>query len=357
MLTVRPWILAISCTVAVVAAATVGRAMAESPTASFHGKILQMQTAFNPNLPGPGEGVRTFTKSIRHMSGGNLVIKMVEPGRVVPTPEMLDAVISGDLEAAYTWSGYAASKAAVFQVFATVPFGPGPETLASWVLDGEGGRIHREAYEKLGVVGIPCGIQGAKGGGWFRSDLNTVADLKGARLRFGKLSGEVLTRLGGTQVPMPSGEFFYQLQQGKIDGGEMATPAIDAALGFDKLGLPYYMPGWHQPSSLLDFLMRKDHWEALSAIDRAQIETACRANMAWMLGRSSHLQAVALENLRKAGVVIKSWSPELLDAFRSQTQIVLKEQSDQDPEFASAWANLRMFTAQSAASHFLSRLP
>ena len=62
---------------------------------------------------------------------------------------------------------------------------------------------------------------------------------------------------------MPAGDFFYQLQQGKIDGGEMATPAIDAALGFDKLGLPYYMPGWHQPSSVLDFLMRKDHWEAL----------------------------------------------------------------------------------------------
>ena len=70
MLTVRPWILAISCIVAALVAATVGRAMAESPTASVHGKILQMQTAFNPDLPGAGEGVRTFTKSIRHMSGG-----------------------------------------------------------------------------------------------------------------------------------------------------------------------------------------------------------------------------------------------------------------------------------------------
>ena len=353
MITVRHWIVAIASAVLVVT--TVRLAVAETPVGK--GKILQMQTAFNPNLPGAGEGARTFTKSIKQMSGGSLVIKMVEPGRVVPTPDMLDAVISGDLEAAFTWAGYAASKSAVFQLFGTVPFGPGPEDLSSWILDGEGGRIHREAYEKLGVVGLPCGIQGPKGGGWFRSDLNTVADLKGARLRFGKLSGEVLTRLGGTQVPMPSGEFFYQLQQGKIDGGEMSTPAIDAALGFDKLGLPYYMPGWHQPSSLLDFLMRKDHWEALSVAERAQIETACRANMAWMLGRSSHLQAVALDKLRKAGVVIKSWSPALLDAFQRQTQVVLKELADQDPEFAVAWANLREFTAQSSAWHFLSKLP
>ena len=41
---------------------------------------------------------------------------------------MLDAVIAGDLEAAFTWTGYAAAKAPVFSLFATVPFGPGPRT-------------------------------------------------------------------------------------------------------------------------------------------------------------------------------------------------------------------------------------
>jgi TRAP-type mannitol/chloroaromatic compound transport system substrate-binding protein len=61
--------------------------------------------------------------------------------------------------------------------------------------------------------------------------------------------------------------------------------------------------------------------------------------------------------LRKAGVVIKTWSPALLDAFQNQTQIVLKELADQDPDFAAAWANLREFTAQSTAWHFLSKLP
>ena len=86
-----------------------------------------MQTAFNPGLPGAGEGVRTFTKTLKHMSGGALAIKIVEPGRIAPTKDMLDAVIAGDLEAAFTWAGYAASKAPVFSLFGTVPFGPGAE--------------------------------------------------------------------------------------------------------------------------------------------------------------------------------------------------------------------------------------
>lgn len=321
------------------------------------GRIIHMQTAFNPGLPGSGEGVRIFTRTVKHMSGGALAIKIVEPGRITPTADMLDAIVSGDLEAAFTWSGYAAAKAPVFGVFATVPFGPGPEDMTSWILEGDGGRIHRDAYEKLGVRGLPCGIQGAKGGGWFRGDLDTVADFKGQRLRFGRFSGEVVARLGATLVPLPPGEFFYQLQQGKVDGGEMSTPAIDAALGFDKLGLPYHMPGWQQPSAVLDFLMRKDRWDALPAALRAQIKTACQANIAWMLSHSPHMQGLAMEKLKASGVVIKQWSPEIMAAFRSNADIVLKEQADRDPDFAAALANQRAFTGQSAAWRTLSRLP
>ena len=320
-------------------------------------RILKMQTAFNPALPGSGEGVRVFTRTVKQMSGANLAIKIIEPGRIVPTADMLDAIIAGDLEAAFTWSGYSAAKAPVLGVFATVPFGPGPEDMTSWILEGDGGRIHRDAYDKLGVTGIPCGVQGGKGGGWFRGDLNTVADFKGQRLRFGKFAGEVVARLGATVVPLPQGEFFYQLQQGKVDGGEMSTPAIDAALGFDKLGLPYYMPGWQQPSAVLDFLMRKDKWEQLTPAQRAQIETACRANIVGMLSRSPNVQGLALEKLRASGVIIKQWSPELLKAFRINSEIVLKEQAERDPEFAAALANQRNFIAQGANWRSLSRLP
>jgi TRAP-type mannitol/chloroaromatic compound transport system substrate-binding protein len=321
------------------------------------GRVVHMQTAFNPALPGSGEAVRVFTRTVKHMSAGTLAIKIIEPGRVTPTADMLDAVVAGDLEAAFTWSGYAAAKAPVFGVFSTVPFGPGPEDMTSWMLEGDGSRIHRDAYDKLGVTGIPCGMQGAKGGGWYRSDLNSVADFKGQRLRFGRLSGEVVTRLGATLVPLPPGEFFYKLQQGQVDGGEMSTPAIDAALGFDKLGLPYYMPGWQQPSAVLDFMMRKDKWDALPAPLRVQIETACRANIAWMLSRSPHMQGLALEKLKEQGVVIKQWSPEIMSAFRSKADIVIKEQADRDPDFAAALANQRGFIGQSLGWRTLSRLP
>lgn len=320
-------------------------------------RVIQMQTAFNPGLPGAGEGVRAFTKSLKHMSSGALSTKIIEPGHNAPTKAMLDAIVNGDLEAGFTWAGYAAAKAPVFSLFATVPFGPGPGVMTSWLLEGHGGKIHHDAYDKLGIAGIPCGVQGAKGGGWFRADLETPEDFKGLKLRYGKISGPVIAKMGATWVPLPAGDFFYWLQQGRVDGGEMATPAIDAALGFDKLGLPYYLPGWQQPSSVIDFLMRKDNWEALTSAQRAQIETACRANIAWMLSRSPHTQALALEKLRAAGVTIKQWSPAIVQAFHKASDEVLKERAESDGDFAAAWADQKQFVAQGLDWRSLSRLP
>jgi len=137
----------------------------------------------------------------------------------------------------------------------------------------------------------------------------------------------------------------------------MATPAIDAALGFDKLGLPYYLPGWQQPSAVIDFLMRKDKWEAMTSAERAQIETACHANIAWMLSRSPHTQALALEKLRAAGVTIKQWSPAIMQAFRQASDAVLKDRAESDADFAAAWADQKQFVAQGLDWRSMSRLP
>lgn len=342
--------------IAVAAIAATGPVVAQTPDIA-PAVTLHMQTAFNPQLPGAGEAVRTFSKTLKHISAGALSLKIVEPGKIAPTRDMLDAIVNGDLEAAFTWSGYAAQKAPILALFATEPFGPGPEEMTSWILEGGGGKIHHDAYDKLGVAGIPCGVQGSKGGGWFRGDINTLDDLKGMRLRYGRISGPVIEKTGATLVQLPAGEFFYHLQQGKVDGGEMSTPAMDAALGFDKLGLPYYMPGWQQPSAVLDFLMRKDKWRELPAPLRAQIETACRANIAWTLSRAPHIQALALEKLRASGVVIKQWSPVLMDAFRANATAMLDERAKSDPDFAAAWANQKAFVAQGMTWRTMSRLP
>ncbi len=200
------------------------------------------------------------------MTAGAVAIKILEPGRVAPTAEMLDAIVAGDLEAGFTWSVYAASKAPVFNIFATVPFWAGPGRDGFLDARGDGSRIHREAYEKLGVTGIPCGIQGHKGGGWFRGEVNSVPTSRAA-LRYGKLAAEVIARASAPSSCAAAGEFFYKLQQGNVDGGEMSTPAMDAALGFDKLAS---LITCRLAAALgrARLLMRKDKWAACGVAAR-----------------------------------------------------------------------------------------
>ena len=76
-----------------------------------------------------------------------------------------------------------------------------------------------------------------------------------------------------------------------------------------------------------------------------------------MLSRSPHTQALALEKLRAAGVTFKQWSPSILEAFRKNADIVLKERAEMDAEFAAGWANQKKFVAQGMDWRSMSRLP
>ncbi len=304
---------------------------------------LRMQTAFNPGVSVLGEASRQFVTSLKTMSAGAVSIKMLEAGAKAPTPELLEAVLRGDVDAAFTSPSYAAAKAPALLLFASLPFGPTPEEYVAWMISGDGGRLHRELYEKLGVHAMMCGVAGSEAGGWFRSEMSSVADLKGMRVRYAGLAGEVLARFGAEIVTLQPGEVFYKLQQGKIDAAEFSMPSVDRALGFDKLSLIYYFPGWHQPASLIDFYMRKDKWDELPADRRALIETACRANVTWTLARAPAEQARAMEYFRKQGVTIRVWPASVIEAFRETSSDVLREHADKDPEFRAVLDNLRQF--------------
>jgi TRAP-type mannitol/chloroaromatic compound transport system substrate-binding protein len=304
---------------------------------------LRMQTAFNPGISVLGEASRQFVTSLKAMSAGSVVVKLLEAGAKAPTAELLDAVLRGDVDAAFTSPAYAAARVPALQIFASVPFGPAPEEYVAWMVAGDGARLHRELYDRLGVHAMMCGVAGSEAGGWFRNEMRSVADLKGLRVRYAGLAGEVLSRFGAEIVTLQAGEVFYKLQQGKIDAAEFSMPSVDRALGFDKLSLIYYFPGWHQPASILDFYVRKEKWEELAPDQRALVESACRANVTWTLARAPVEQARAMEFFRRQGVSIRVWPASVMEAFRETSSDVLRERAEKDADFRVVLDNLRQF--------------
>jgi TRAP-type mannitol/chloroaromatic compound transport system substrate-binding protein len=304
---------------------------------------LRMQTAFNPAVSVLGEASRQFVTSLKGMSGSTFSVKLLEAGAKAPTADLLEAVLRGDVDAAFTSPAYAAQREPALMVFASLPFGPTPEEYVAWMVAGDGGKLHRALYDRLGVHAMMCGVAGSEAGGWFRGEMRSVADLKGLRVRYAGLGGEVLARFGAEIISATSSEIFYKLENGQIDAAEFSMPSVDQALGFDKLSLIYYFPGWHQPASLVDFYMRKDKWAELSPERRALIETACNANVTWMLARAPAEQARAMEYFRKRNVTIRVWPASMIEAFRETTSDVLREHADKDAEFRAVLENLRQF--------------
>ena len=253
------------------------------------------------------------------MSGGQLAIKIIEPGRLT-TADMLDAVLRATSRPP---SPGRATPPPAFGVRRARhrAFGPATEDMTSGCSRARQSHPSR-GLRQTGRQRHSCGIQGAKGGGWFRSELNTCRRLQGPAPRFAVMPA----RSWNVSAPPRSRSRRANSSTSSSRAGWTAArcrrrPSMPP--GIDKLGLPYYTPGWQQPSAVLDFLMRKDKWGNLAAQPRIQVETACRANIACAAEPLAASPGPAMEKL-KARLAVKEWSPELMKVFRAKSEIVLR---------------------------------
>lgn len=305
--------------------------------------VWRMQSGYAPTLSVIGETAKHFTEIVERMTGGRFVIRYLEPGALVPSPEIFDAVGAGRVEMGYSWSGFQAGKIPAINVFNAVPFGPGPEVLMAWLHQGGGKEIVNELYAPFHVHSIPCGLLPAEASGWFREEITSVDQLKGKKIRYVGLAADVIKKLGASPTLIPGGEIFQALERGVIDATEFSLPSIDKDLGFYKITKHYYFPGWHQPSTVQELLVNKEKWEALSDADRAIIETACGESMRFMLGRGLAEQAKAMEFLKQQGVIFHKWPDEMLAVFRKASNEVMEEHAANDANFKRAWDSMRDF--------------
>jgi len=313
-------------------------------------KVRLEVTACQPtNLPGLGDAILVVASRVEAMTGGRIEMVVHEPGALVPPLEMLDAVSTGTVESGFGPAGFWAGKMPAAPLFSSVPFGPEAGEYLAWMLHGDGLDLERRMYAEAGydVVPLPCALLAAETSGWFRRPIESPEDLRGLKMRFYGLGGQVMQELGVAVTVMPGGEIFQALEKNVIDGTEYSMPAIDEKLGFSRVAEYNYFPGWHQQATILELLVNKTVWESLPEADRAIIETACQAAMLESFARTEGLQAAAIRrNEEERGVENRVWSPEMLDLYRQTWAAVAAREAARDPFFAEVWENLQAFRAE-----------
>lgn len=292
-----------------------------------------------------GQTPGRFTEKVAAISGGSFRIELYEPGALVPPLEMFDAVSKGSIDAAWSPPGYWAGKIKVAPLFSAVPFGPSVGEYLAWIYHGGGQELWREILARHDIHSEFCSLEPPEGSGWFREPVASLDDLKGLKMRFFGLGARVMQKLGvSTQLLAPP-DIFPAMERGVIDATEFTIPAVDFDLGFYNVAKHYYLPGWHQPASVLDIMINLDRWRELSTTHQAQIEVACRASMVDNFALGEALQFKALHKIEAEGVELHRWPDEMLAAFEAAWNEVAAELAAEDADFKRAWESLQVFRA------------
>ncbi|MBS8260237.1 ABC transporter substrate-binding protein [Roseibium polysiphoniae] len=311
-----------------------GGALASPALADEGGATIEwkMVTSWPKNLPGPGVTAQRICDRIGLMSGGRMRVRLYAAGELVPALGVFDAVSSATAHMGHTASFFWQGKAPAAVFFTAIPFGLLPQEHITWIEQGGGQALWDELYAPFNIKPVMAGNTGVQMGGWYKRDINGLADLKGLKIRMPGLGGEVMRRLGATPVNLAPGELYQALQTGVLDATEFLGPWSDRAMGFQKVTKSYYAPGFHEPNGTGEALFNKTALEGLPEDLRAIVLEACRAENGRALAESEWENAASLQALQENdGVEIKFYPDEVLDALRSTSVEVLEEFAAKDP--------------------------
>jgi TRAP-type mannitol/chloroaromatic compound transport system substrate-binding protein len=312
-----------------------------APAEKFEWKLV---TTWPKNFPGLGSGAENLARYVDEMSNGRLTIRVYGAGEIVPAMEVFDAVSQGAADAghgaAYYWKGKVPSS--VF--FTAVPFGLNAQEMNGWLHYGGGLELWQEAYAPFNLVPLAGGSSGVQMAGWFNKEIQSVDDLKGLNMRIPGLAGEVFAAAGGTAVRIAGGELYTSMQTGVIDALEWVGPYNDLAFGFHEVARYYYYPGWHEPGSILEFIINRDSLEALPEDLQAIVRHAARAANQDMLDEYTARNNAALQKLiHEHGVQLRRLPDDVLLALWRGTQQAMERLVKTDPMAAKVYDSYREF--------------
>ena len=269
---------------------------------------------------------------VETMSDGKFTIRIDASNKHKAALGILDMVKGGQYDMGHSASYYWKGKDIDTLPFTTMPFGMTTPEQYAWFYYGGGMELMKKAYAKHGVLSFPGGNTGNQMGGWFRKEINTVADLQGLKMRVPGFAGEVMAKLGLSVTNIAPGELYTSLERGTIDALEWVGPGMDISMGFHKIA-PYYYTGWHEPATELQFLVNEKSFEKLPKDYQQILLTAMRVSAYDMYIQNYDMSAKAWSTMLTEfpDIKVKTFPKEVMDAMKKANADLLEEVKKESP--------------------------
>ena len=310
--------------------------------------IIKLATSWPAHFPIMGIGVENFAQRVKDVSGGSLEIKIFPKNVLVPALAVFDAASSGQIDAFHSGPYYWKGKNSAFSLYSGLPFGFTAEEINSWMTYGGGLELWREQYAKYNLHPFLGGNTNIQMGGWFRKQINSLADMQGLKMRIPGLGGEVFSKMGVNPILLPAGEIYTSLERGVIDATEWVGPALDIKMGFYKVA-PYYYAGWHEPGSILELTFNKHSWDKMAFEHKSIIEVCASEMNANMTSEFHYENIYALEKLKDLGVTLSQFPQDVNEAGKKALVDVLDELSMKNKDFDEVYKSIFSYLKLSRA--------
>jgi len=298
----------------------------QAPSVSKGHVNLRLVAAWPDTLSGPAHILKRMASKVKAMSGGTLTIEVVFANQTkLSALQLFDAVASGEIDMAHSTAYYWTSRSSAFNFFSTVPFGMMAVEHYGWLRHGGGYALWHQLCAQRGVVPMPCGNTGVQMGGWMTKPITSLASVKGLKIRYPGLGGEIFKALGAQPVTLPAVDIKPALLDGRLDGAEWVAPWSDLEMGLQDVCDYYYAPGFHEPGHTLELLINQSLWDKLSPSHRAIMESYCWGEFIETQAHFYAENARALDRLRAIKKLqILRFPNDVVKEYRKKTPDVIR---------------------------------
>lgn len=303
----------------------------------------RMASSFPKSLDTIYGTAEVMAKRVEQITQGKFQIRVYAANEIVPGLSVLDKVQDGTVECGHSASYYYVGKNKSFAFDCAIPFGLTTRQQNAWMVAGGGLKLMREFFKSYNIVNFPAGNTGTQMGGWFRKEINSLADLKGLKMRIPGIGGEIMAKLGAVPQTLAGGDIYPALERGALDATEWVGPYDDEKLGFHKVAKNYYYPGWWEGGPQLSLYVNLKKWEGLPPAYRAAVEAAAAEANAYMLAEYDAKNPLALMRLLKEGVKLRPFPQDLMIAARKAAYEIYDNEAAKNPAFKKIYVEWKKF--------------
>jgi TRAP-type mannitol/chloroaromatic compound transport system substrate-binding protein len=291
--------------------------------AAVSGRAVGTTWKVQTSWPG-GVGLETFKtwcRSIVEQTSGELAFEPYGANELVGEFQLFDALRRGELQAMNSFTQYWSGRVPAAVFLAAYPLGLRQPHEWEVFYYGLGGlELAREIYARLGMYYLGPVRHGANII-HSKKPIRSIDDFQDLRIRMpGGMVAELFQAAGAKTTMLPGTEILDALAKDTLDAADFVGPAVNLALGFQKVAKyvsmgPAGFMSIYQPVDLMDITVAMPAWQALSPAMQSFLEDEVRV---YSLHHHTQIEAadqLAWKEFDAAGVEVSRLSDADVVAF------------------------------------------